>query len=270
LYEEAGSIDNALRVYLGYAEDFPRPLEVALEARTKAADMLKTKNDLARYYGELREIVSRDKAAGADRTDRSKYLAARAALVLSEQLFGRFRELKLQQPFEESLAEKQRRMDEAMKAFEDLVHYEVAEVTAAATFYIAETFYEFSEALLESERPANLSASELAEYERVIEEEAYPFEERAIGVHEENHELLIAGVVNGWVQKSLDRLAVLMPGRYAKNEMSAGFVGSIDSYAYRMPNAPAIGVDEADGPDVSQHVAPASGANAVPTASRVQ
>jgi hypothetical protein len=29
-----------------------------------------------------------------------------------------------------------------------------------------------------------------------------------------------------------------MPGRYAKNEISGGFVGSIDSYAYRMPIAP--------------------------------
>ena len=269
LYEEAASIDNALRVYLSYADEFPRPLDVALEARSKAAEMLKTKNDLPRYYAELREIVALDQAAGGERTDRSKYLAAQAALVLSEQLFARFRELKLRQPFEESLAGKQRRMDEAMKAFEDLVRYEVAEVTAAATFYIAETFYEFSDALLESERPANLSASELAEYELVIEEEAYPFEERAIGVHEENHELLVAGVFNGWVQKSLDRLAVLMPGRYAKNEVSAGFVRSIDSYAYRMPNAPAIGVEETDGPDVSGIVAPASGDDAVPTASRV-
>ncbi len=269
LYEQAGSIDNALRVYLGYADEFPRPLDVALETRTKAADMLKKQNDQERYYRQLREIVALDQAAGADRTDRSKYLAARAALVLSEQLFARFAELELQQPFEESLAEKQRRMDEAMAAFEDLVHYEVAEVTAAATFYIAETFLEFSEALVESERPANLSAAELAEYELVIEEEAYPFEEQAIDVHEENHELLVAGVFNGWVEKSLEKLAILMPGRYAKSEMSAGFVGSIDAYAYRMPIAPAIGVHE-DGPDVSQSLSPASEGDAVPTASRVR
>ena len=29
-----------------------------------------------------------------------------------------------------------------------------------------------------------------------------------------------------------------MPGRYAKNEISSGFVGSVGSYAYRMPIAP--------------------------------
>ncbi|MDH4073414.1 MAG: hypothetical protein OEV41_09945, partial [Gammaproteobacteria bacterium] len=56
--------------------------------------------------------------------------------------------------------------------------------------------------------------------------------------HRKNHELLASGIYNPWVQKSLDRLAVLMPGRYAKNETSEGFVGSISYYAYRMPNAP--------------------------------
>jgi hypothetical protein len=34
-----------------------------------------------------------------------------------------------------------------------------------------------------------------------------------------------------------------MPGRYAKNEISGGYVGSIDTYAYRMPVAPPIGVE---------------------------
>jgi TolA-binding protein len=257
LYEEAGSIDNALRVYVGYADEFPRPLDIALETRSKVAEMFKARNDSSRYHEELNEIVALDRAAGGDRTDRSRYLAARAALVLSERLFEQFAELKLHQPFEKRLAEKQRRMDATMAALEDLVQYEVAEVTAAATFYMAETFYEFSDALLESERPSNLTAAELADYELVIEEEAYPFEERAIDVHEENFDLLTVGVFNPWVQKSLDKLAVLMPGRYAKNEISTGFMGSIDTYAYRMPIAPGIGVDETDGTDAPQDVVPA-------------
>jgi hypothetical protein len=140
-------------------------------------------------------------------------------------------------------------MDTAMAAFEALVDYEVPEVTAAATYYIAEIYFRFSAALLNSERPAGLSEAEKIDYEMVIEEEAYPFEERAIDVHEENFELLAGGIFNPWVQKSLDKLAVLMPGRYAKNEISDGFLGSIDTYAYRMPIAPPIGIDDTDGTD---------------------
>jgi len=49
-------------------------------------------------------------------------------------------------------------------------------------------------------------------------------------------------VYNSWVQKSLDELAIMMPGRYAKNESSGGFLGSIDMFAYRMPVAPEPGV----------------------------
>ncbi len=139
-----------------------------------------------------------------------------------------------------------------MAAFEGLVDYEVAGVTAAATFYIAEIYFEFSAALLDSERPTGLTEAEKVDYELVIEEEAYPFEERAIEVHEENFELLAVGVYNPWVQKSLDKLAIVMPGRYAKNEISGGFVGSIDSYAYRMPIAPKIGVEGEDGVEISE------------------
>lgn len=260
LYEEAKSLDSALSVYLRYAREFPRPLDALLETRSKIAGMYKAKSDHARYLEELQEIVTIDKSAGSERTDRSRYLAAQAALVLSEQLYQRFAELKLMQPFEQSLAEKQRRMDAAMGALEDLVEYEVADVTAAATFHMAEIYYDFSNALLESERPPGLSAAETADYELVIEEEAYPFEERAIDVHEENFELLAVGIYNQWIQKSLDKLADLVPGRYAKNEISSGFVGSIDTYAYRMPNAPEIGVEVPEDADVSHSGEPTPGA----------
>jgi hypothetical protein len=242
LYDEVHVVDDTVRVYEQYVSDYPRPLDLAMEARNRLSEIFKAELDYERYYAELNDIIDADREAGVDRTDRSRYLAAKAALVLAEQSYKRFADLKLVQPFEESLAEKQLRMDVAMAAFEGLVDYEVAEVTAAATFYLAEIYFNFSASLLESERPDGLSAAEKVDYEMVIEEEAYPFEERAISVHEENFELLAIGVYNPWVQKSLDKLAVLMPGRYAKNEISGGFVGSIDRYAYRMPIAPTLDV----------------------------
>lgn len=206
--------------------------------------------DYVRYYQELENMVAADQEAGADRTDRSRYLASHAALVLAERSFDRFDKIELKQPFEESLAAKQAQMDAVLGEMEELVGYEVPEVTAAATFYIAQVYDGFSTALIESERPEGLTEAEKIDYEMVIEEEAYPFEERAIEVHEKNHELLVSGVYNDWVQQSLDRLAVLMPGRYAKSESSEGFIGSIDYYVYRMPIAPEPTVEE-EGSDAS-------------------
>jgi TolA-binding protein len=251
LYDEVNALDDTVRVYEQYVSEYPRPLDLAMEARNRMSEIFKAELDYERYYAQLNEIIDADREAGADRTDRSRYLAAKSALVLAERGYTRFADLELEQPFEESLAEKQSRMDVAMAAFEALVDYEVAEVTAAATFYLAEIYFEFSVALIESERPAGLSEAEKVDYEMVIEEEAYPFEERAISVHEENFELLSVGVYNPWVQKSLDKLAALMPGRYAKNEISGGFVGSIDQYAYRMPIAPELDIAAEDGSEAT-------------------
>ncbi len=243
LYDEVSVAADAVRVYRQYVAEYPLPLDIAMETRMRLADIFKAELDYTQYYEQLHDIVAADQDAGAGRTDRSRYLAAQAALVLAEQIYERFAELRLTQPFEQSLAEKQSRMDLAMADFENLVAYEVADVTAAATYYIAEIYLEFSSALMQSERPAGLSEREKIDYELVIEEEAYPFEERAISVHEENFELLAGGIYNPWVQKSLDQLAVMMPGRYAKNEINGGYLGSIDMYAYRMPIAPPIDFD---------------------------
>ena len=244
LYDEANVLLDAVRVYESYVVQYPRPLDFAVETRNRLAEIFKADGNLTDYYDELRAIISLDDEAGADRTDRSRYLAALAALELAELTWERFASIELRQPFEQSLASKQQRMDESMAAFEGLVAYEVAEVTAAATYYIAEIYYNFSQALLDSERPDGLTAAEGAEYEMVIEEEAYPFEEQAIEVHEMNFQLLAGGVFNPWVQDSLDKLAVLMPGRYAKNEISDGLVRAIDTYAYRTPAAPVEGPPE--------------------------
>ena len=243
LYDEAKAVADAIRVYEQYVTAYPRPLDLAIETRTRLSQIFQSESDYQRYYAELDAIIEMDREAGVDRSDRSRFLASKAALVLAEQKFESFAQIDLVQPFDESLARKRQSMDVALKSFEDLVGYQVAEVTAAATFYIAEIYFDFSESLVDSERPSGMSDAEKIEYELVIEEEAYPFEERAIDVHEENFELLAAGIYNPWIQNSLDKLADLMPGRYAKSEISGGFMGSIESYAYRMPSAPPLGVD---------------------------
>src|SRR5262249_19127286 len=104
-----------------------------------------------------------------------------------------------------------------------------------ATYYMAETYFDFSRSLAESERPTDLKPADLQEYERALDEEAYPFEEKAIEFHEKNMELLRKGDFNAWIEKSLGRLAVTVPGRYAKAEVSSDFPASIESYVYRTP-----------------------------------
>jgi tetratricopeptide (TPR) repeat protein len=238
LHEQAKDADRALAVYLTYVKEFAQPIDLAIETRFKVAEIYKTKQDVVHYHEQLQQIVSIDAGAGQGRTNRTRNLAAQSALVLAEKLYEDFTVVKLMQPFDKSLQLKQQRMDAAMKALGALVDYQVGDVTAAATYYMAEVYYGFNRSLMDSERPKAMQGAKLQEYELALEENAFPFEEKAIGVHEKNLELIRSGIYNTWIEKSLAKLTQLMPARYAKAEMSSGFLGSIDRYAYRLPSAP--------------------------------
>src|SRR5881396_3087449 len=229
LYSQSNSRDRALDAYNRYVKEFPKPVETAIETRFKIAEMYKEAHDETLYHRQLEEIVSTDAGAGPERTGRTRTIAARSALVLAEQLYGDFVVVKLRQPFETSLQDKTQRMDATIAALGRLVDYGIDEVTAAATYYMAETYSNFSRSLLESERPGDLKPEDLEEFKNKLDEAAFPFEEKAIKVHEKNMELLHAGVFNPWTEKSLSRLTELMPGRYAKHETSSGFLGAMVS-----------------------------------------
>jgi tetratricopeptide (TPR) repeat protein len=265
LYEETESPDRAFDVYMRYVENYPQPVEQALEVRFKIAEIHKAGDNELLYHHQLAEIVRIDAEAGSERSARTRTLAGRSALVLAEQLYREFVVVKLTQPFEVSLQEKQQHMDTTVDAMGQLVSYEIGEVTAAASYYMAETYFEFSRALAESERPTDLDPAQLQEYEMVLDEEAFPFEEKAIDFHEKNLELLHAGLLNEWTEKSLDKLVEMVPGRYARNELSIGFLGVTGGYEYRTPvsliHGPPVSVPDATvllEPEETAEMAPVS------------
>lgn len=234
LYVEDNNRTRALVVYRRYVDYFPKPVEVHLETRNKIADILKAQNDRDAYLKELKQIVSIDAAAGKDRTPRTQFLAAQAALVLAQSDYDRFVAVELVKPFEKNLRRKRDRMKVATKSFNKLMTYEIGETTAAATYYLAEIYAHFCKALLSSERPEGLDDMELDQYELAIEEQAYPFEEQAIAVHQKNLEMISIGVYNEWIEKSLQKLAVFMPARYDRQEEDSKVVTSLDTYIFEI------------------------------------
>ncbi len=261
LYEEALQHTETLRVYERYIDDHPTPLAPHVEVRYEIAELHGRAGDGARRSAQLEAIVELDAAAGSERTDRIRYLAAISALELTEPLMQAFVDERLAQPFEVSLAAKQQRMEDALAGYERLFSYEIAEVATAATFHIGEVYRRFSEDLMRSERPAGLSDEELAEYDAILVAEARPFESQALETHRQNLGLMRRGAYNEWTVQSVGRLAQMQPERYARTEISTGYVGSIEHYTYRMPSAPlqdAEGTDQIAGID---HPGPATGAS---------
>jgi TolA-binding protein len=227
LYENTGQIAAASTAYARFVTRFPVPVSQSIEARQKLADFATTLNDPAQRARWLADIVAADAAAGADRTERTRFLAAHAQLELAAPRRDAFRATRLVVPLQESLTAKRARMEEALDAYGRAADYGVQEVTTAATYEIAELYHTLSRDLFESQRPPELTEQELAQYDILLEEQAFPFEEEAIEVHEVNAQRVAEGVYDEWVRGSLEALAELLPVRYAKHEMGEHIVTAL-------------------------------------------
>ncbi len=168
--------------------------------------------------------MNADRSAGAGRTDRTQYLAAKSQLALATPARDEFRSISLVLPLKASLTKKRKAMEAALGGYKAAADYRVAEVTTVATYEIAEIYRQLGKDIMKSERPKKLDAEQLDEYNSLLEEQAFPFEEQAISTHEINTKRVRDNVYDDGVKKSFAALAELKPGRYGKTELASEFV----------------------------------------------
>ncbi|MEO8310053.1 MAG: tetratricopeptide repeat protein [Caldimonas sp.] len=227
LYEKGNAKPQAAKAYERYLALNPPSLESAVEVRYRLAQIAKDTGNPTREAALMREIFSADQSGGAARTDRTRYLAATAALAMAEPVADSYRQVALVEPLQRQLKLKKEKMEQALKAYSVAAEYGVADVTTAATFRIASVYRDFGKALMTSERPKKLSKAELDQYNVLLEEQAFPFEEKAIELHEVNAHRSASGVYDKWVKSSFDALRELRPVRYGKAEISEVVVDAI-------------------------------------------
>jgi len=227
LYEKAGARAPAARSYEHYVKQNPTPLEAAVEARYRLARLAKDDDDSARELAWMKDLLQADQAGGSGRTDRTRYLGATAALALAKPANVEYRKVALVEPLKVQLKLKKAKMEEALKSYGVAAEYGVADVATAATYQIAELYHDFGRALLASQRPKGLSTDELEQYNVMLEEQAYPFEEKAIEFHELNARRSANGIYDQWVRSSYVALSELRPVRYGKSERSEVAIDAI-------------------------------------------
>src|SRR2546429_8125682 len=76
---QADNADRAREAYSRDLAEFPKPVETAVETRSKGAEICKSKGEQAPYRPQLEEIVRADGAAGSERAGRTRKVPARAA-----------------------------------------------------------------------------------------------------------------------------------------------------------------------------------------------
>lgn len=227
LYVRAGQPAEARRMFKEYLNRFPKPVKDAIGAQQRLADLYDQEHDARRRDFWLKKIIASDKAAGTERSELTRLLAGRAALALAEADHQRFAEIKLTRPLKRSLQRKKKAMEKILTTYRDIGKYGIAEITTAATYRAAQIYGELAKAIMASQRPKGLSALELEQYNVLLEEQAYPFEEKAIALYEVNARRATENIYDDWVKKSFAALSKLMPGRYAKKEKGEAYVDAI-------------------------------------------
>jgi len=227
LYKKSGTLSSEQRVLNDIVLRYPNPLAESVEARYRLLEIARQTGNEQERLARLNELVQVDAMAGAQRTDRTRFLAATASLELADPVRERFVVVKLAQPLASSLKLKKSLMEEVIAAYTGAADYGVAEVTTAATFRLGEVYEQFSSDLMDSDRPVDLDADALEQYELLLEEQAFPFEEKAIDLYKANANRAPDGVYDEWVRQSFERLAGLMPARYAKKERSEDVVTAL-------------------------------------------
>ena len=215
----------ALRGWERYLQAHPQPPEPAVEARWKLAELSRQDGQLPRSTAWVRAVQTADRDAGEARTPRTRLLGGQATLLLAEPVLEAYQKVPLTEPLQRQLKLKKTKMDEVLQAYAAAAEAGVAEVTTAATFHTAALYQDFGKALIGSQRPKKLSKMELEQYNVLLEEQAFPFEEKAIELHETNARRTTQGLYDPWIKSSLAALATLKPVRYAKAERGDASLG---------------------------------------------
>lgn len=219
LFDDAARLPDAVKAYEFYVSNFPTPLDRAIDARRRIADIYQGQGDSYRYLFWLREIIAADDAAGRNRSERSKSVAAQAALDVGRISAADAARIRLTAPVETSLPQRKNAVETAIKALEKAASYGYADIATAASYELGAVYQSFAKALMDSERPRNLSAEEVEQYNILLEEQALPFEEKAIAAHEGNLKRVGQGFYDDSIAKSVTALGVLSPAKYGKREV---------------------------------------------------
>ena len=230
-YQKAGNIDKALTSFRSYAHQYPQPFVIAQEVRLKLSEFYLQKKETNKQYFWYRKIIKyhdiQVKTLSGTMSARAEYLASFAALGLGKAHQQTFTWTKLKLPLNKSLKRKQSAMKSAIGYYQKVLNYQLAEFVPQASFNLATMYGLLANDIMSSERPKDLDELALEEYELLLEDIAFPFEEKAIDIHTNNAQRAWQNVFDTWVEKSFSALAELDPAQFNKKERASHAIQAI-------------------------------------------
>ena len=215
---KAGNSEQALDHYRSYANRYPLPHLIAQEARQQLVELYQQRQDTYRRNFWLAKIAEHEQQYRSQGNARSQQLASAALLALGRHDSELFGNIALKHPLSTSLRKKQQHMTSAIRRYEQSMQYGIAGLFSEAQFRVAQLYQQMAQAILQSERPRGLDELALEEYNLLLEEQAYPFEEQAIAIFRQNTRLAAEQLWDDWIVQSFAALARLLPAEFDKTE----------------------------------------------------
>ena len=217
LYESKNDFKEAIRSYEKYASSYKKPFPQFMESMNKLTKLYTKTNNKKKVSRWHKEIIKEDKKTiGKYKTDRTRYITSSASLNLAKSEHMKFTKQQLILPLKVSLRKKKYVMQKAVRYYGQASKHGIAETATESTHAIANIYKSFSKDLLTSQRPKGLSSDELEQYVILLEDKAFPFEDKAIEFYEANMSHIKDGVYNKWIKQSHSQLKKLFPARYKR------------------------------------------------------
>jgi len=218
LYMKSGNESKAIESYKNYVWKYPAPYLLAQEARLKLINLYDKRGEQDKVVFWRQKIIEFYAKNKNQNNARTRFLAAESKFILTQPLFESFKKIKLRLPLGKSLKKKKAAMNKALKAYESVADYQVAQYTSASTHKIGQIYQILAKDLMDSQRPKGLNEEELEEYSFLLEDQALPFEDKAINLYEINALRTKDSIYNQAVKDSINELKKLKPAQYDKAE----------------------------------------------------
>ena len=220
MYEKSGDKKKSVDMYIAYINNYPQPFVRYIEAHFIVSEYFRNSNQPEQWGKWLSKTVENEHNGGDNRTERTHYIAASALIHITKPVIKQYEQASLSMPIDKSLTRKTALLERALNAYKEIISYQIAEYTTESTYRVGELYNHLAKSIMDSQRPGDLNAEELEQYEILLEEQAFPFEEKAIEIHATNAARTKDGLYDQWVKKSIQLLATLQPVRYLKTEKS--------------------------------------------------
>lgn len=217
IYLENDFENLALPLLASFISSYPDQFDLAIEAHDAHINYFAGHNDAQKKTAWQQKLVAFEKSSPGKRTARSMSLAANAAFELTYQDIENFESVSLSLPLKKSLEKKTQVLKEVVGKLEALAEYKDSVIMSAATHQIGSIYRTLARDILKSERPAGLSELELEQYNILLEEQAYPFEEQAMDIYRINIQKVAQGQYDKWIEQTYEVLAEMNPTEFKRD-----------------------------------------------------